>query len=29
MVPAYIKALLNDLHLPYVGGVIDELYTSR
>ena len=28
MVPAYIKALLNDLHLPYVGGVIDELYTE-
>ena len=28
MVPAYIKAVLNDLHLPYVGGVIDELYTE-
>jgi hypothetical protein len=28
MVPAYIKALLNDLRLPYVGGVIDELYTE-
>lgn len=28
MVPAYIKALLNDLHLPYVGGIVDELYTE-
>ncbi|MGH9347911.1 MAG: hypothetical protein ACRD26_11675 [Vicinamibacterales bacterium] len=28
MVPAYIKALLNDLHLPYVGGIVDELYTK-
>jgi hypothetical protein len=26
MVPACIKALLNDLHLHQVGGVIDELY---
>lgn len=27
-VPAYIKALLNDLHLPYVGGYVDEMYTD-
>lgn len=26
MVPACIKALLNDLHLHHVGGVVDELY---
>lgn len=26
--PAYIKALLNDLHLPYVGGYVDELYAE-
>lgn len=28
MVPNYIKALLNDLHLPDVGGYVDELYTD-
>jgi hypothetical protein len=28
MVPAYTKALLNDLHLPYVGGIVDELHTE-
>jgi hypothetical protein len=27
-VPAYIKALLNDLHLHHVGGYVDELYTD-
>jgi hypothetical protein len=26
MVPGCIKALLNDLHLHHVGGVVDELY---
>lgn len=28
MVPAYIKALLNDVHLSYVGGLVDELYVD-
>jgi hypothetical protein len=27
-VPAYIKALLNDLHLHHVSGYVDELYTE-
>jgi hypothetical protein len=26
MAPSYIKAILNDLHLPYVGDEVDELY---
>lgn len=26
MFPYYVKALLNDIHLPLVGGEIDELY---
>jgi hypothetical protein len=28
MTPVYIKALLNDVHLPLVGGEVDELYTE-
>lgn len=28
MAPVYIKALLNDVHLPLVGGEVDELYTE-
>lgn len=28
MVPNYIQALLNDAHLPYVEGEVDELYTA-
>lgn len=28
MAPYYIKALLNDIHLPSVAGEIDELYTD-
>lgn len=28
MTTVYIKALLNDVHLPLVGGEIDELYTE-
>ena len=28
MVPSYIQALLNDAHLLYVEGEVDELYTE-
>jgi len=28
MVPNYIRALLNESYLPYVGGEVDELYTE-
>jgi hypothetical protein len=28
MVPNYIQALLNDAHLPFVEGEVDELYTE-
>ncbi len=28
MAPSYIKALINESHLPYVEGEIDELYTE-